>query len=219
MTTPPSRSDSAAPQPSRTPLVVGVVVALVLVAGLVAWLVTRSSGNGGAAEAPVFGEVSVEGDALPALAEDADPSTDPAVGTAAPVVSGTDFAEEAVTLEAGGEPTVILFLAHACPHCQREVPAMQEWLDGGGLPDGTQILSVATAQDSTQPNFPPAAWLEEEGWTPPVLVDDEAGTAATAFGLRAFPFWVFLDSAGNVAARAVGEIDPDAIGEVLASLP
>jgi cytochrome c biogenesis protein CcmG, thiol:disulfide interchange protein DsbE len=219
MTTPRSHRDSAAPQPSRTPLVVAVVVALVLVAGLVAWLVTRSSGNGDAAEAPVFGEVSIEGEALPVLPEGADPSTDPAVGTVAPVATGADFIGQPVTLESGGQPTVLLFLAHWCPHCQREVPAMQEWLDGGGLPEGTQVLSVATAQDSTLPNFPPAAWLEEEGWTPPVLVDDESSTAATAFGLRGFPFWVFLDSAGNVAARASGEIDPEAIGEVLASLP
>ena len=219
MTTPHSRSDSAAPQPSRTPLVVGVVVALVLVALLVAWLVNRSSGDSDTAEAPVFGAVSVEGDALPRLAGDADPSTDPAVGTAAPVVSGTDFAEQPVTLEAGGEPTVILFLAHACPHCQEEVPAMQEWLDGGGQPDGTQILSVATAQDPEQPNFPPAAWLEEEGWTPPVLVDDEETSAATAFGLGGFPFWVFLDSDGNVEGRLSGVLDPAQVGEILASLP
>jgi thiol-disulfide isomerase/thioredoxin len=200
-------------------LVVGVVVALVLVAGLVAWLVTRSSGNGDAGEAPVFGEVSIEGEALPALAEGADPSTDSAVGTVAPVATGADFSGAPVTLESAGQPTVLLFLAHWCPHCQAEVPAMQEWLDGGGLPEGTQVLSVATAQDSTLPNFPPAAWLEEEGWTPPVLVDDESSTAANAFGLSRFPFWVFLDSAGNVAARAVGEIEPEAIGEVVASLP
>ena len=217
MTTPRSRRDSAAPQPSRTSLVVGVV-ALVLVAGLVAWLVTRSSGNGDAAEAPVFGEVSIEGEALPALAEGADPSTDPAVGTAAPVATGSDFTGEAVTLESGGQPTVLLFLAHWCPHCQAEVPAMQRWIDGGGLPEGTQVLSVATAQDSTLPNFPPAAWLEEEGWTPPVLVDDESSCGQCVRAGR-FPFWVFLDSAGNVAARAAGRVEPEAIGEVLASLP
>ena len=219
MTAPGTRRDAAEPPPSRTPLVVGVVVALVLVAGLVAWFVTRSSDGGDAAEAPVFGEVSVEGEALPVLAEGADPSTDPVVGTPAPVVSGTDFAGAPVTLASGGEPTVVIFLAHWCPHCQREVPVVQQWLDDGGLPEGTQILSVATGQDPTLPNFPPATWLEEEGWTPPVLVDDESRTAATAFGLTSFPFWVFLDSAGNVAARASGELDPVQVGEFLASLP
>ena len=136
------------------------------------------------------------------------------------MVSGTDFAGAPVTLESGGEPTVVIFLAHWCPHCQREVPVVQQWLDDGGLPEGTQILSVATGQDPTLPNFPPATWLEEEGWTPPVLVDDESRHCGHRFWAYELPvLGLPRQSAGNVAARASGELDPAQVGEFLASLP
>ncbi len=209
MTTPHSRSDSAAPQPSRTPLVVGVVVALVLVAGLVAWLVTRSSGDGDAAEAPVFGEVSVEGEALPGLAEGADPSTDPAVGTAAPVVSGTDFAEAAGHPRGGRRANgdslpgarVPALPARRCPLCRSGSTAE-------GYRMGTQILSVATAQDSDAAQLPPGGLARGGGLDTASPGRRRGEHRRHRFRADGLPFWVFLDSAGNVAARAIGGDGP-----------
>ena len=117
-------------------------------------------------------------------------------------VSGTDFTEQPVTLEAGGEPPVVLFLAQV-PPLPAGGPAMQSGSMGAVCRKGPRFYPLPLRRTRRFPNFPPAAWLEDEGWTPPVLVDDEAGTALK-LGLSAFPFWVFLDSEGNVAARAVG---------------
>jgi thiol-disulfide isomerase/thioredoxin len=179
-------------------LIAGVGGAVVL-AAIVAIVAT----GGGEGDDPLpAAAVTVTGDALPPLAAGADP----AIGTAAPGLSGTDFADAPVTIANDGRPKMIVFLAHWCPHCQAEVPVVQEWLDREGMPTDVDLYSVATAIDENQPNYPPDAWLQEEGWTVPTLVDDEAGSAATAYGLSAFPFWTFVDAEGNVVGRTTGEL-------------
>ena len=130
---------------------------------------------------------------------------DPAVGQAAPAVTGTDFDGTPVSIEADGRPKVILFLAHWCPHCQEEVPVVQAWVTAGGVPEGVDVISVATAIDPAAPNYPPDAWFAREGWTSPVIVDP-TNSVAQAYGLTAFPFWVFVGADGNVRARAIGEV-------------
>jgi thiol-disulfide isomerase/thioredoxin len=146
--------------------------------------------------------VTVSGDSLPAFAE----GDDPAVGLPAPTLQGEDFRGQPVAVADDGRPKAIVFLAHWCPHCQREVPVIQDWLDAEGAPQDVDLYSVATSIDPAQPNYPPDAWLEREGWTVPVLVDDADDAAATAFGLTVFPYFVFVDADGNVVARASGEL-------------
>ena len=41
--------------------------------------------------------------------------------------------------------------------------------------------------------------------TVPVIVDP-TNSVASAYGLPAYPFWVFIGPDGNVVARAVGEM-------------
>ncbi|MEP6299655.1 MAG: hypothetical protein ABJ382_20225, partial [Ilumatobacter sp.] len=48
---------------------------------------------------------------------------DPAIGVAAPVVTGQSFDGSEIVIGAPTEnPTMIVFLAHWCPHCNDEVP-------------------------------------------------------------------------------------------------
>lgn len=35
------------------------------------------------------------------------------------------------------------------------------------MPRGIELISVATATDPAQANYPPSKWLENEGWTVP----------------------------------------------------
>ena len=76
-----------------------------------------SAGAGGAVKTP-----TISGDPLPQFEN---PNSDPAVGLAAPEVSGTDFTGRATAIKADGRPKVVIFLAHWCPHCQAEVPLIQ----------------------------------------------------------------------------------------------
>jgi thiol-disulfide isomerase/thioredoxin len=167
----------------------------------------RSSESGSNAEAP-----SVEdGTAQPPLP---DSGTDPGVGQKLPELTGVDATGDPMTIAADGTPKMIVFLAHWCPHCQREVPVIQQWLDDGGLPDGFELVSVATAIDERRPNYPPQEWLEREAWTAPVLYDDAASTAAQAAGLSSYPFFVAVDGQGNVVARTSGELTTSQLGGI-----
>jgi thiol-disulfide isomerase/thioredoxin len=232
MTTTPQRRrpHPAAPPPARrrSPALVLGVVAAVVVAALLVALLAGSGGDGddtspapgtaeqGAGLAASGAAVTVTGAALPELPEAGD---DPAVGRPMPTLSGTGFDGAAVSLPAPGRPTMILFVAHWCPHCQAEVPVVQRWVDGGGLPAGVDLVTVSTAVDDRRPNYPPADWLDAEGWTAPVLADDDATTAARAAGLSAFPFFIAVSADGTVVERASGELAPaqlDAMADRLA---
>jgi cytochrome c biogenesis protein CcmG/thiol:disulfide interchange protein DsbE len=219
------------PEGSSTPrwLVPGLIVAAVVVAGILAIVLPGSnppssggsssirpsvsaaagaSASGGASAAPTASsgsvggvqEPTITGGPLPELPRD---GTDPAAGLPVPQVEGTDFTGKPVAITADGRPKVLLFLAHWCPHCQAEVPVIQQWVNGGGLPDGVDLVSVATGIDPNAPNYPPDAWLQREGWTSPVLVDP-SNKIAQAYGLPAYPYFVFVGSDGKVVSRAIG---------------
>lgn len=208
---------------SRAPIVIGVVIGLVVVA-LIAAVVLTSGGDGGSDIAEGTGAaaardatqetatVTVQGEDLPQFtgsgaAELADPSTDDAVGRRIPKLTGQSFDGSEVVIDPDdGRPKVILFLAHWCPHCQAEVPRIQEWIDDGNKPGGVDIYAVSTAVAPDRPNYPPSNWIEGEGFDPIVLLDDESGTAATAYALPGFPYFVLVDADGNVVQRGSGEV-------------
>jgi thiol-disulfide isomerase/thioredoxin len=152
-----------------------------------------------------------------ALAPFTDASADTALGRPIPQAAGTSFEGTPVSISANGQPKILLFLAHWCPHCQAEVPVVQRWLDAGRLPAGIELISIATAIDPNRPNYPPHAWLQREGWTAPVLVDPE-DTVATRYGLGAFPYWVSVGADGTVAQRLTGELTDAQLDALAASL-
>ena len=192
-------------------------MAALAVAALVAVIVAMSGDDSSTtdAEATAFdrAEATVDGTPLPVLPEAGD---DPAVGRAAPVLQGQDLDGGQVTQPTSGRPTIILFLAHWCPHCQREVPLVQEWSDAGQLPEDVDLVAVATGITSSRPNYPPSAWLEREHWTAPTIAD-ASGAAAEAYGLSAFPFWVAVDAQGTVVERRTGELSLAEIEELAAA--
>lgn len=194
---------------TRTIVLVLVVVGAVLV-GL-AFL----GGDDEPGEAPEVEAAEVSGDPLPTFG--GDPADDPAVGTTAPTAVGGAYDGSDVDVTAGDDATIVLFLAHWCPHCQAEVPEVQAWLDDGGLPEGVTLRAVTTAIDPDQPNYPPDAWLEGEGWTVETLVDTD-GAVADAYGLNAFPFWVVLDEDDQVLMRFSGRLGADGLDALVADL-
>ena len=210
MPKPPTRTQS----PPWLWIGLGAIVLLALVAAVAV------SATGGDDEADVpegveqVRSVTVEGDALPQFPGGG--GNDPGVGELAPELRGAGFDGGNVQVARDGRGKVVVFLAHWCPHCQAEVPVIVEHLAGGyELPDDVDLVAVSTAVDESQPNFPPSAWLDEERWTAPVLVDDADGAAANAFGLTGFPYLVALDPDGRVVGRISGEF-PMPVFEALA---
>jgi thiol-disulfide isomerase/thioredoxin len=163
-----------------------------------------------------IGPVAVVGDALPALGG-ASLDTDPALGLQAPALYGQDYDGNPTQVAFDtGRPTMVLFLAHWCPHCNAEVPRINELRDAGRFPADLQIVAVSTAVAPGRPNFPPSKWIDDVDWTYPVIADgvDIAGQtflASDAYGVDGFPFITLLHGDGTVAARWSGESEPDEI--------
>jgi cytochrome c biogenesis protein CcmG, thiol:disulfide interchange protein DsbE len=150
----------------------------------------------------------VTGDALPPLPDPATGAADPAVGLTAPVVAGSNF--EGIGVEIGhGSPTLAVFVAHWCPHCQAEVPDLVEWNANAQVPAGVRVVGVATSTDERRPNYPPSDWLVGEGFPWPVIADSDTFDAAAAFGVSGYPFFVFVDADGSVLWRSSGEMPMD----------
>lgn len=189
------------------PLVVAALVALAA-AGLLAAVVSMAGGNSGTSTAQFDSQAAIaEG---PALAPLQDTGDDAAIGKQAPMIEGIDRAGDAVTLPTTGKPTIVLFVAHWCPHCQRELPLVQKWIDEGSMPDDVDLVAVATGIDKTRPNYPPSAWFDREDWTPRTVAD-ATGAAAKAYGLTSFPYWVAVDATGTIVDRQSGELTLDQV--------
>jgi cytochrome c biogenesis protein CcmG, thiol:disulfide interchange protein DsbE len=207
-----ARSKRSEPRNRFIWIAVGAIAATLALA-----VVLTLPGGNGSSESDLreTAAVDISGTDLPALA---DGGADPAVGATMPSLSGVDFQGDEVSIADDGRAKVVMFLAHWCPHCQAEVPVVKDWLDQGRLPEEVDLYSVATATDEAQPNYPPSAWLEREGWDMPVLVDDEASSAGAAAGVSSYPFFVFVGSNGDVVQRTAGELTPEALDSAVSQL-
>jgi cytochrome c biogenesis protein CcmG, thiol:disulfide interchange protein DsbE len=184
-------------------IVVGVVLAIAAAVGIMSALDSGDDAAGLNQTQPV----TISGDVLPPLPDDPE-AADPALGMAAPVADGLSFDGSAVSTESSA-PHLLVFLAHWCPHCQREVPVLVQWEQSGQVPEDLDVTAVSTGVDRSRPNYPPSAWLEGEGWPWPVLADSPTSEAGMVFGLNGFPYMVLTDADGNVVWRHSGEISAE----------
>ena len=188
--------------------------AVILVLGLAIAIGVTLSSEPVAAGLPE-GETTVTGDLLPEFAGENDDNI--ALGLAAPIFSAPNENSEIVSLEKNGNAKALLFLAHWCGYCQKEVPVVQGFIDSAGVPPGVDVIAIATSIDRGRENYPPQKWLADEGWSETQIydLDREIGNA---YGLSAFPYWVFLDKDLNVVARRTGNLPADMVGALLIQL-
>jgi cytochrome c biogenesis protein CcmG, thiol:disulfide interchange protein DsbE len=186
---------------SRTWLwITGGVVGL----GLIVGLAYAISGEEQVDASVGFGDVTVEGNALPAVEN---PNAgDPTIGFVAPTISGADWEGNEFTIGPDGRSKIVVLLAHWCPHCQADVPVVQSWIDEGGLPDDVDFYGVTVLTNSLRPEFPPQDWLESEGWTSPTIMDSENGEVALAYGLTGTPYYIILDGQNRNLGRISGQV-------------
>ena len=206
-------------------IVIGVIVAIggVLIAAVV---IASGSDDGGGGDPSVIAgdtpiaDLIVQGEPTIAgtpLSDMPSSGPDPDTGKPVPTLTGQAFDGSPIAIGADGEPKVIIFVAHWCPHCQAEVPRLTEHLAATGMPEGVALYAVATGTNEGQPNFPPGEWLAEEGWPVPTLVDSLDGTAAQAFGLTGFPYFVVVDADGNLVERTSGELTTEQFDALVAA--
>lgn len=199
------------PAPKRKFPIVPIAIGVAAVA-LIATVVFTFEGDG---VEDAYGTPVITGNALPVYSAG---GADPTTGQPAPLVTGADFENNPVAIADDGRAKIVIFLAHWCPFCQAEVPVVQRWLDAGSMPADVDLYAVATSIDRFRPNYPASSWLEREGWTAPIIVDDELNSISRSYGLNAFPFWVFISADGTVFGRTSGELGATALDEIAGAL-
>ena len=119
---------------SRTPLVIGIVVAVVAVIAVVAVVVAGGD----------------------------DDSEDVVV---APPLVGQDYAGNDVEVVPGEDgPLMLVFLAHWCPHCNAEIPVLQQWEASGAIPeDLTSSVSAPPCGRTPRTTRPTSGWRRWAG--------------------------------------------------------
>jgi cytochrome c biogenesis protein CcmG, thiol:disulfide interchange protein DsbE len=197
--------------------IVGAIIAVIIGgAAIVAISSSGSETSTSSGNISEFSEITVAGEALPAF-DSVSSATDAAIGITAPVVSGKGFTGTEITTDGAGTPTLLVFLAHWCPHCQREVPLLVQWEKDGETPTGIDVIAIATGTDPANPNYPPSEWLAREEFPAlwPVIADSNDKKAANAFGLSGYPYFVLVDAQGKVFKRLSGEIPMDELTAII----
>lgn len=194
------------PQKSNngTMMLVGISVAIVAIGVLVIVLFTGSSSDtkvpAAASGVKQYQPSTITG-TLAGLPES---GADPEIGKTAPPVVGKDFAGNTVDLIKKGQPTLVMFVAHWCPHCNAETPLIVDWMAKGGN-KGVDVIAVTTGSDEAKPNWPPSEWIANLSWSGRVMTDSQDGSIAAAYGLPGYPYLVFVDANGKVTQRMTGE--------------
>lgn len=203
---------------NQVKIAIGVIAAVIVAAVVAAIVLSGGSDDEGtvevnvseAARIPTGGSLrqvsfaESAGEALPRF----DPSVvpDPAVGMQAPTITAAHFDNSEVTIDlADGKPRVLVFVAHWCPFCQEEIPAITSWFEANGIPGNVEVVAISTGVDQGSPNYPPSDWLLREEWPLPVLRDSDDADLAAGFGLTGYPFTVGVSGSGEVVARTSGQ--------------
>lgn len=134
---------------------------------------------------------------------------DPANGTIAPTLEGTNFQGEAVTIGPDGRAKAVYFLAHWCPHCQDEVKLLKQLIEAGDKPDDVDIYGVTIAVRDDADNYPPSAWMADFPGT--VMRDTIENEAAIASGVSGIPYVLYLDGENRLISRSIGSLTEDQV--------
>ncbi|MCY4436568.1 MAG: TlpA disulfide reductase family protein [Chloroflexi bacterium] len=126
------------------------------------------------------------------------------VGSTAPGFSLQDTEGETISLESlEGKPVLIAFFAPWCPHCQDEVPRLNQIHAQYG--DRVHIVSISATPygkdypaDRSSITLDDLTWFQEEfSITYPLLFDPDVGVG-TAYKIGSFPTTYFLDAQHRV---------------------
>lgn len=192
-------------------IIIGLAIGtVVLVAASIAMLSMGGNTSTTTTAPPV--ELQITGNGLPPLVAG---QPDGAIGRLAPSFKGQTITGESLEVVPGSRPTVVLFLAHWCGHCQAEVSVVQSYVDEVGVPSSVDFYAVLGSEDPSGGNYPAEAWLEREGWTIPTIKDAADDRLIFAYGLTAYPYFVVIAPDGTVAGRATGGMDRVGIERML----
>lgn len=180
------------------------------------------------AEADNEGESTESGTGGPestAASEEASGETAPAetAADARPVIPAVDFELEDQygnihRLEDYRGKTIFLnFWATWCPPCKAEMPDIQKLYEKSATEgeDAVIVLGVVApnmGQEGSEEEI--AAFMEEKGYTYPVLMDTE-GELFNSYGIMSFPTTFMIDRDGNVFGYVSGMLSADMMDSIV----
>ena len=107
-----------------------------------------------------------------------------------------------------GKPLVLNFWASWCGPCQMEMPHFEDKYQELG--EEVQFLMVNMTDGSRETVDSASAFIEQQGYTFPVLYDTDSDAALT-YGAYSLPTTYFINADGYAVARATGAIDADTL--------
>lgn len=150
-------------------------------------------------------------------AEPEAPAEEEIAAPAAPDFTLTDQFGQTHTLSDYEGKTVFLnFWATWCPPCRAEMPDIQAMYEEHGLNSGDLVvLGVAqpnVGQEGSAEEI--AAFLEENGYTYPVVMD-ESGLTFAQYGIQAFPTTFMISEDGTVFGYVSGGISREIMEDIV----
>ncbi|MCR5156074.1 MAG: redoxin domain-containing protein [Butyrivibrio sp.] len=116
-----------------------------------------------------------------------------------------------------GKVVFLNFWATWCPPCRAEMPAIQELYEKYSQEEDSEVVILGVAfpgmGDETDPEGI-AAFMEENGYTYPVLMD-EGATLQLPYYITAFPTTFLIDPDGNVLGYIPGAMTKDIMEDVI----
>jgi len=157
-------------------------------------------------------KAQIRGKYLPKLVQGYE---DSALGWAAPEVKGVGLDGEEIYIGGEGSTTLIMVLAHWCPHCRNEVRELAPFLNETDSLNRVRMVTLLTSINDERPNFPPHTWLDLEKWPVPSIVDTPSSQIATAYGISSFPFFIVINDKGEIALRIPGRRGVETLSRLL----
>lgn len=112
-----------------------------------------------------------------------------------------------------GQTVLVNFWATWCPPCRAEMPDLQAYYDAH-KDQGFTLLAVNEGETAGQAR----AFIEEGGYTFPVILDEDGSIADHFGGLRGMPTTIVLNPDGSVAFTHTGPITFDALEDQVTPL-
>lgn len=157
-------------------------------------------------------KVQIRGKYLPELVPG---YQDTAIGLKAPEIKGKGLDGVDVYIGGEGPTTLIMVLAHWCPHCRNEVRELSPFLNETDSLNRVRMITLLTSINEERANFPPHTWLDLENWPVPSIVDTPSSQIAAAYGVNSFPFFIVINDVGQVALRLPGRLGVETLVELL----
>lgn len=116
-----------------------------------------------------------------------------------------------------GKTIFLNFWATWCPPCKAEMPDIQKLYEKSSTEgeDAVIVLDVAApnmGQEGSEEEI--AAFMEEKGYTYPVLMDTE-GELFASYGIMSFPTTFMIDRDGNVFGYVSGMLSADMMDSIV----